>query len=137
MRCNLPPEALTSQPLPNSITVLRNVGVVIYFEWNTRACTAMEDNLLEELLGIANSDAPVQSEVATNTSFPIHSLTGSGGRDNHSLRYLWNASELWIFQARRTICCCRLPSCLQGKWRRMVTHCCWLLLSSSRKDVAQ
>ena len=36
------------------------MGVGIYFEWNTRAHTEMEDNLLEELLGIANSDAPVE-----------------------------------------------------------------------------
>ena len=60
MRCNLSPKTLTSQPLPNSISVLHNVGVGVYFEWNTRAHTAMEDNLLEELLGIANSDAPVE-----------------------------------------------------------------------------
>ena len=60
-----------------------------------------------------------------------------GGRDSNSFRYLWNASELWIFQAQRMMCCCRLPRCLQGKRRKMETHCCWLLLSSSRKDVAR
>ena len=34
--------------------------MVIYFEWKTQARTAKKDNLLEELLCIANSDAPVE-----------------------------------------------------------------------------
>ena len=36
------------------------MGVGVYFEWNMQAHMAMEDNLLEELLSIANSDAPAE-----------------------------------------------------------------------------
>ena len=36
------------------------MGVCVYFELNMWAHTAMEDNLLEELLGIANYDALVE-----------------------------------------------------------------------------
>ena len=52
----------------------------VYFEWNTRDRMAIENNLLEELLGIAYSDAP--SEFGSGNqhllSQPL-SLTGSGG----------------------------------------------------------
>ena len=34
-------------------------GVGVYFEWNARARTVMEDNLLEELISIANSVASI------------------------------------------------------------------------------
>ena len=60
------------------------MGVCVYFELNMWAHTAMEDNLLEELLGIANSDALAEFEQQPTPPFaatlPLGVLVGGHGR---------------------------------------------------------
>ena len=83
MRKRLRCDKITSQPIPNSITILHNVGVSVYFEWNARARKAMTDWLLKKLLSTAASDAPVQFE-SNVFDLLAQPLSTWGDVDNHS-----------------------------------------------------
>ena len=96
----------------------------------------MEDNLLEELLSIANSDAPAEFGSGNQhlLSQPL-SHWESGDAEDHSFRYLWNAWELRIYKPGGISAAAGFPVVYKDEKKAGDAVLYWLLLSSSRKDV--